>query len=1524
MPKKSKFVEEGAEVSDDEGQQRRTTTNTFDDDEDSETDDHVPNTYADDGFIVNDDEDEEDEEEQQQQQQHSRSRHHDSSHKRRRSESDNEDDDDDDHHHHGHSDDDDDGGGGDDMSSSSNKKKKRKHRLKRLKKKNKLDRELEELTRNDDDDDELGGGGLSDDDNHHHHYNDHMYDEEEDEDDDGGDEYGGRGGGRRGDIGGGNRHKSRASGGHRRSSQMGYDDDDMRSFIVGRSKRDDEYDDDDLFGSGRYYGDEEENVPAVSDRESLQKIFSPDEIAEQFMTDADEVIRNEDIPERYQLSKTVRDVTEAELAEEANWIYEQAFDYMEIGAFYDSVEFTNDNHGYNNNGGGDMMKHNAYEDNGGWGQMSSSSSSMGGGGDNGGGWGSEVTTSSGGDFGGWGQEFSDNNNSNNNTDNGDQGNWGQELSQYDGMDDIAHSTSSLLKEKVIDEIRQVLQFMLLKRPDQLSRFDIPYIAQYKKEYVATNLKYDDLWTIYEYDQKWCNLKAKQNTVKDLYRGSTMNGIDFYQSLMKQAATVEDVEDMITHYQLYNAPPVPDKPERKVRKSSRKDTYAIAKQSNVAQFALQFSLSPMQYAENVSLSFAMHKKEDPSEAPATKAQQFVSTAYRTSDEVLRVARSILAREISAEPYIRYVVRQAYKTYAQISLAFTPKGETSSAMRLRDYKNVRNTSLSSFSRASELIQLMHIFRDERDGLVQVTITIPDERLNEALRHDELYLSTESSPHSQAWNEQRSRIIQEVKRHLIPTMENFIRSYYSKKGKAVVARACKHSLERVLIQGPFGHDKHHNPNLMEVLDPDEEDENPRPTRHRIMSCCVGIDREVTTFTVLDTDGQFVGELQWKYNVLGRISDETKKFAEEQEQSLMRFIEQHQPHALAVATTGLNALKLFKVVEDIVNELNMKRRIRCKGVFYVSDKFARIYEVSNMADREFQGSTPIQKRSVFVARYFNDPLTALANLFNNDHDITCYKFHELQDILSQEHLLTALEQAFVTVVNAVGVDINRIVNAKHLQSVLRFVSGLGPRKADKLIKAIQGRKKPYLMNRRQLVDSIEKNGVNVGKVVFFSCAGFIRIVLPPGIKPDRDFDALDNTRIHPENYKLAIKIAMDALDMEDEDDECIEKVMRNSKKLEDLDLVSYAEELEKRGLGKRHSTLQDIKTELQDPFKDPRDDFINMALEDPRSIDLLFSCITGETDKTLHVDQLVSTHVQREAFGKSGQWIGFNCQLDNGLRAFLHQENINTSKEITVGSMIDCTIKEIDKKGFYVKLACNDSEINQAKEALVVNPVLPRSTHRPSSSSTDSASRSSSTQKRSRRQYKRSIQHPNFRNFSYGEAIEFLADKPEGESVIRPSSLGPDHLAVTFKYLNGQYMNLDIKEEDKIDINSLGRRLKIKDKTYSDIDEILVNYVQHFIDFAKKIETHHKYSAEDPESIERGLVIEKQRNPKSIPYRIGINPKSSGRFIIYFMPNKRVKKQHISVVPEGYVFNQRTFTNITKLLNAFKTAFQATQMSK
>lgn len=136
---------------------------------------------------------------------------------------------------------------------------------------------------------------------------------------------------------------------------------------------------------------------------------------------------------------------------------------------------------------------------------------------------------------------------------------------------------------------------------------------------------------------------------------------------------------------------------------------------------------------------------------------------------------------------------------------------------------------------------------------------------------------------------------------------------------------------------------------------------------------------------------------------------------------------------------------------------------------------------------------------------------------------------------------------VNKIGIDLNELIQFPHLQGQLQFISGLGPRKAKYILDQLR-KKVGNVKFRMQLwVDKL------MGKVVYINSIGFIKVQ-----SNEEDQDILDSTRIHPENYVLAKKIAKDALDVEKDDkDQCVNMIMEDPEKLEDLDLEDYAEHL-------------------------------------------------------------------------------------------------------------------------------------------------------------------------------------------------------------------------------------------------------------------------------------------------------------------------------------------------------------------------------
>lgn len=65
----------------------------------------------------------------------------------------------------------------------------------------------------------------------------------------------------------------------------------------------------------------------------------------------------------------------------------------------------------------------------------------------------------------------------------------------------------------------------------------------------------------------------------------------------------------------------------------------------------------------------------------------------------------------------------------------------------------------------------------------------------------------------------------------------------------------------------------------------------------------------------------------------------------------------------------------------------------------------------------------------------------------------------LTTDKLLTVLERGLVSIVNDVGVDINKAVMDPYYRHHLPFIAGLGPRKAQAMLKKIAQLVNPYLL---------------------------------------------------------------------------------------------------------------------------------------------------------------------------------------------------------------------------------------------------------------------------------------------------------------------------------------------------------------------------------------------------------------------------------------------------------------------------------
>ena len=280
---------------------------------------------------------------------------------------------------------------------------------------------------------------------------------------------------------------------------------------------------------------------------------------------------------------------------------------------------------------------------------------------------------------------------------------------------------------------------------------------------------------------------------------------------------------------------------------------------------------------------------------------------------------------------------------------------------------------------------------------------------------------------------------------------------------------------------------------------------------------------------------------------------------------------------------------------------------------------------------------------------------------------------------------------------------------------------------------------------------------------------------------DPLDSTRIHPEDRDLARKMATDALELDKEDvhgehpSHVVALIIEdadNVKKLDELNLDDFASSLMESGGERKRHTLNVIRAELIKPFAEVR-----QPLRMPTEWEVL-TTLSGETLRTLRVGLIVSVQVMRVKDNFAAVRLDSDIEgvINSQYAADQQPENLNTvlqKRQTVLGVIIDVRL-DLPHDHFLVELSsrptdvqAGDSQFRRVKHDQAWN----HSQHE----------RDKELQARKKRaevnKTRRVIKHPNFHNFNSSQAEAYLDTQQRGDVVIRPSSKGNNHLAVTWK---------------------------------------------------------------------------------------------------------------------------------------------------
>ncbi|XP_061104360.1 transcription elongation factor SPT6 [Conger conger] len=1255
-------------------------------------------------------------------------------------------------------------------------------------------------------------------------------------------------------------------------------------------------------------------------RRSIFEIYEPSELESSHMTDQDNEIRSTDMPERFQLrSIPVKPAEDEELEEEADWIYRNAFSTPTISM--------------------------------------------------------------------------------------------QESTDY--LDRGQTSSFSRKGPSTIQKIKEALNFM------RNQHFEVPFIAFYRKEYVEPELNINDLWKVWQWDEKWTQLKTRKQNLTRLFQ--KMQAFQFEQisadpdkpladgvrpldtadmERLKDVQSIDELGDVYNHFLLYygrdipkmqNAAKASKKKLKKIKEvseedgeqeaeleeeeeeeeqkgpdlklASRRDMYSICQTAGLDGLAKKFGLTPEQFGENLRDSYQRHETEQFPAEPVELAKDYVCSQFSTPEAVLEGTRYMVAMQIAREPLVRHVLRQTFQERAKINIKPTKKGkkDVDEAHYSYSFKYLKNKPVKELNGD----QFLKMCQAEEEGLLAIDICIDlvgvkgygDQTYFEEIK--QFYYRDEFSHQVQEWNRQRTLAIERsLQQFLYPQMAKELKNKLISEAKENIVKGCCRKLYNWLKVAPYKPDQ-------QVEEDDDLMDESQGKGIRVLGVAFASSRDTPVFcSLINGEGEVVDFLRLPYFLKRRNAwrEEEREKKMQDIENLKKFLISKKPHVVAVAGENRDAHMVMEDIKRTVSELEQEASLPPVGVELVDNELAQLYMNSKKSEADFRDYPPLLRQAVSVARKIQDPLVEYAQVCSSDEDILCLKLHPLQEHVVKEDLLSALYCEFINRVNEVGVDVNRAISHPYTQSLVQYVCGLGPRKGSHLLKILK-QNNTRLENRTQLVTMC-----HMGPKVFINCAGFIKIdTASLGDSTDSYIEVLDGSRVHPETYEWARKMAVDALEYDESAEDAnpagaLEEILENPERLKDLDLDAFAEELERQGYGNKGITLYDIRAELSCRYKDLR------APYRPPNTEEVFNLLTKETPETFYIGKLITSVVtgiahrrpQGESYDQAirndetglwqcpfcqqdnfpelsevwnhfdsgscpGQAIGVRSRMDNGVTGFIPTKFLSDKvvkhpeERVKVGMTVHCRIMKIDIEKFSVDLTCRTSDLMDKNNEWK----LPKDTYYDFDAETEDVKHEEDLKKKQQRTtyIKRVIAHPSFHNINFKQAEKMMESMDQGDVIIRPSSKGENHLTVTWKVADGIYQHVDVREEGKENAFSLGHTLWINNEEFEDLDEITARYVQPMAAFARDLLSH-KYFQDchggDRKKMEEVLVKTKKDKPTFIPYYVSACKDLPGKFLLGYQPRGKPRVEFVTITPDGFRYRSQIFPTVNGLFRWFKDHYQ------
>lgn len=1075
-------------------------------------------------------------------------------------------------------------------------------------------------------------------------------------------------------------------------------------------------------------------------------------------------------------------------------------------------------------------------------------------------------------------------------------------------------------------INKVLEFFII------DSVEVPYVFQHRKDYLIHArkirnpdydrrdqessefivqaeklLNQDDLWKILELDIKFRGFLEKRAALEKTI--SNLRSINVEDKMLEEqlpaARQMEELQDLLEYVNFKYATQLKeiaatdgDAKELK-RPGARSAIFDRVRKSKAYDFFQAYGLPPEVVVTNRLNARSNTQRvaaDDPSEHPVDLADSLTDGEFSTGDAVISAARQLYAEELFSSPRLRQWMREHYIVNAVFTCRRTEKGlrNIEESHPFYEIKYIMNLTAQDIARKPEMY--LKMMKAEEEGLVEVKVALQDERdLRRQFFQD--FASDNFSEKADAWNDERKKILDLALSKFDKMMIKAVKDTMRTQCQESVLKICREEYTRRLDQAPY------KPKGM-VLG----------TTPRVLALSNGMSdpaREKISYAWVEEDGRVI-----EHGQLGNLARD-----EEARDELTELVKRREPDVIAVSGFSADTHKLVKDLENLVNERGLmgpeyddpetnELRTDLLEVMVVNDEVARLYKDSPRALAEHPTLSSLTRYCTALAHYVQNPLKEYAAL---GKDIISLTFHPCQNLLPLDKLTRCLETAMVDMVNLCGVDINEAVKDPYTANLLPYVSGLGPRKAQAVIKGIN-MNGGVVNSRDELVGDPDNNKLPVvGPKVWDNCASFLFIEYDTS---NPQSEPLDNTRVHPEDYELGRKMAADALELDEEDvkaetDEngpgaIVRKLFREDEqeKVNELVLEEYAEQLEQQYSQRKRATLETIRAELQAPYEELRRHFMTL------NSDEIFTMFSGETKESLAEGMIVPVNVRivKDDFAI----VRLDCGIEGRIEAHEASYRSTVKDVLSVGQTVQAKIIEMDRKAFLAKLSVREDALRRPYRK---HMEFERTMWDFRQEDEDKEELKEKDRTTGRTQ--RVIKHPLFKPFNAIQAEEWLGSQASGEVVIRPSSKGNDHLAITWKVADGVYQHVDVLELQKENEFSVGRLLRVGGKhSYTDLDELIVEHVKGMARKVAELMQHEKFQKGSKAELEKWLTTYMDANPNRSSYAFCIDNKHAGYFWLCFKAtrNSRVMGWPVRIVPNGYEFLKNQYPDMRSLTNGFK----------